>query len=135
MLVSYLVTILLVNIVPHLVPVQFLAVSQQVWSVDLVLHRHYLVKVQHCRFRCSVTLVLPIVPEHLEDLVNVFLGVGKCSPHCEVVSSSSNCSVRILIEPHRGNSALDESSVLVRDRLSTPKHPIGVGELLGFHVK
>src|SRR5205823_8082057 len=35
-LVRYLVAILFVDIVPYLVPVQFLTIGQQVWSVDLI---------------------------------------------------------------------------------------------------
>src|SRR5439155_10822252 len=123
-LVRYLVPILLLNVVSYLVPVQFLAVSQQVWSVDLILDGHYLVKVQDCCFRCRVALVLSIVPEHLEDLVHVFLSVWKLSPHYEVVYPPRNRSVRVLVKPHRCNSALDESSVFVCDRLSTPEHPV-----------
>src|SRR5207247_9442712 len=91
--------------------------------------------VHACCFRCLVALVLSIVAEHLEDLVHVFLSVWKLSPHYEVVYPPRNRSVRILVKPHRCNSTLDESSVFVCDRLSTPEHPVGMGELLGFYFK
>src|SRR5207245_937185 len=97
MFVGYLVTVILVNVVPYLVPVQFLTISQQVWSVDLVFDRHYLVQVQQRSLSRRVALVLPIVPKHLQDLVHVLLGVRKISPHYEIVDSPRYGSVCIFV--------------------------------------